>query len=97
MIPFIYVFANGPGLGQVVTEIDRPAEIQALADIFISRGGRYTITKFVDDMVQAQAVVIGLDDKPHPLATQVCPDGPLLLGAIDRLVRESVHKLNVLQ
>jgi len=97
MIPFIYVYANGSHLSQVVTEIDRPAEIQLLADNFIARGGRYVITKFVDDTVQAQAVVLGLDDKPHPLATQVCPDGPLLLGAIDRLVRESVQKLNVLQ
>ncbi len=99
MIPFIYVYANpsGAGLGQCVQTIDRPAEIQALADNFIIRGGRYVITKFVDDVVQIQAVVLGLDERPHPIATQTAPDGPLLPGAIDRLVRESIRQLDMMQ
>lgn len=92
MIPFIYVFADG----QVVQQIDRPIDIQVLADQFIHRGGRYVITMFEDGVVQAQAVVMGHEGRPHPLATQRCPNGPLLLGAVDRLVRESIEKLDLL-
>lgn len=93
MIPFIYVFADG----QVVQQIDRPIDIQVLADSFIARGGRYVITLFTDDLVEARAVVLGLDGQPFPVASQTAPNGPLLLGAIDRLVKESVQKLDMVQ
>jgi hypothetical protein len=92
MIPFIYVYDGG----EVVQQIDRPIDIQVLADQFIHRGGRYTITMFTDDVVQAQAVVLGHEGQLYPLATQLCPNGPLLLGAIDRLVRESMQQLDLL-
>lgn len=43
------------------------------------------------------AVVPGANGDPFALATQAVPNGPLLLGAIDRLVRESVRQLDVVQ
>lgn len=93
MIPFIYVHADGA----CVKEIDRPIDVQVLADSFINRGGRYLITLFTDDVVQLQAVVQGLPGEPHTLATQCVPNGPLMLGAVDRLVRESVRQLEQVQ
>ena len=89
MIPFIYVHADG----NCVKEIERPIDIQVAADSFINRGGRYLITMFADDVVQVQAVVAGAAGLPHTIASQHVPNGPLLLGAIDRLVRESVRQL----
>lgn len=93
MIPFIYVHATGA----CVKEIERPIDVQVLADSFIARGGRYLITLFADDVVQLQAVVQGLPGEPHTLATQNVPNGPLLLGAVDRLVQESVRQLDQMQ
>jgi hypothetical protein len=93
LIPFIYVHADGA----CVKEIERPIDVQVLADSFINRGGRYLLTLFVDDVVQLQAVVKGFNDEPHTIAVQTAPHGPLMLGAIDRLVRESVKQLDQVQ
>ena len=89
MIPFIYVGATK----DCATEIERPIDIQVAADSFINRGGRYVMTVYSDGVVQLQAVVAGAAGLPHTIATQHVPHGPLVLGAIDRLVRESVRKL----
>ena len=93
MIPFIYVYRDGA----CVKQIERPIDIQVLADSFIARDGRYLITLFADDVVQLQAVVQGRPGEPHTIARQVVPNGPLLPGAVDRLVRESVRQLDTVQ
>lgn len=93
MIPFIYVHADGA----CVKQIERPIDIQVLADSFINRGGRYLITLFEDDVVQLQAVVKGHDGEPFTLNSQAAPNGVMLPSAVDRLVRESVQRLDQVQ
>lgn len=93
MIPFIYVHRDGA----CVKEIERPIDIQIMADSFIHRGGRYLITLFEDDVVQLQAVVQGHDGEPFALNTQAAPNGIMLPFAVDRLVRESVRRLEMVQ
>jgi len=80
-----------------VKEIERPIDIQIAADSFIARGGRYLITLFADDVVQLQAVVKGHDDEPYTLNTQAAPNGVMLPFAVDRLVRESVRQMDMVQ
>lgn len=93
MIPFIYVHRDGA----CVKEIERSIDIQILADSFIARGGRYLITLFADDVVQLQAVVQGFDGEPYTLTSQAAPNGVMLPFAVDRLVRESVRQLDMVQ
>lgn len=93
MIPFIYVYRDGA----CVKQIDRPIDVQVLADSFIARGGRYLITLFEDDVVQLQAVVKGHDGEPFTMNTQTAPNGIMLPAAVDRLVRESVQRLDMVQ
>lgn len=93
MIPFIYVHADGA----CVKQIERPIDVQVLADSFINRGGRYLITLFADDVVQLQAVVKGWQGEPHTVASQAAPNGIMLPFAVDRLVRESVRQLDAVQ
>ena len=91
MIPFIYVFADG-ACGKNME--DRPPDIDLLGSTFVARGGRYVITLFADDVAQLQAVMHDARGEPYTLVTQTVPNGPLVLGAIDRLVRESMRRLD---
>lgn len=93
MIPFIYVHRDGA----CVKQIERPIDIQVLADSFIARGGRYLITLFADDVVQLQAVVKGHDGEPFTMNTQAAPNGIMVPFAVDRLVRESVRQMDMVQ
>lgn len=94
MIPFIRGY---PGGHKQVEQVERPPDIDLLAARFIACGGRYLIAKYSDDDVRMMAVVAAPDGELYPVAKSVTPDGPLLPGAIDNLVRESVKLLVTVQ
>ena len=93
-IPFIRVFPDKSLKGQI---IERPQEIELLASVFISRGGRFLIAVLPNDQVRAAAVVEGIDGDPIELAVETVPNGVMLPGAIDRLVRAGVAAMGTLQ
>lgn len=93
-IPFIRVFPDKSLKGEI---IERPPEIELLASVFISRGGRFLIAILSNNHVRAAAVVEGVDGDPIELAVESVPNGILLPGAIDRLVRNGMSKMATLQ
>lgn len=93
-IPFFRVYPTGP---LKVQTIERPAQIDVLASSFIARGGRYFIAVLSDDEVKMSAIIQGLGDDLHEVASEVCPNGVMLPLAVDRLVRASVAGIAAVQ
>lgn len=93
-IPFIRVFPDKTLKGEL---IERPQEIELLASVFISRGGRFLIALLPKNHVRAAAVVEGIDGEPIELAVETVPNGILLPPAIDRLVKAGMAAMGALQ
>lgn len=94
MIPFIRAFPDGH---QVLSEIERPSDIQALANRFIAHGGRYLVAVLSDEEVRLVAATMGRDGETVEMASEVTANGPAILDAVDRLVRNSLVNLDLLQ
>lgn len=93
-IPFLRVQADGP---VVVQHIERPVEIEVLAGSFLARGGRYLVCEMVDGTVTIGAVIKRLDDESYRVVPDVNVMQLMLPHEVDRMVRESVRKLDELQ
>jgi len=73
---------------RVSVTIDRPAEIEALADHFLASGGRYECEHLTTGHVSLTAVKM-VDDEMADVEIEVCANGPTVPDAVDRLVRAS--------
>lgn len=93
-IPFIRTLPDGT---TKVTTVDRGKEIGALASHFLAAGGRYLVMKMPDETVEMVAVLSNGDEEPTAVACETTEDGPPMLDAIDRLVRDSVQRVGRLQ
>jgi hypothetical protein len=94
-IPFIRSFPNGTTR---LATVDRGEEMYALACQFIAAGGRYLVMKMPDESVELVAALgNGPGKEPTGVACETTEDGPAMLDAVDRLVRESVARLDRLQ
>lgn len=93
-IPFIRVYPDNSLKGQI---IERSPEVELLASVFISRGGRFLIAVLPNDTVRAAAVVEGINGDVLELAVEAVPNGFMLPPAIDRLVRAGVAAMGTLQ
>lgn len=93
-IPFLRVQPTGP---VVVQHIERPTQIEVLAGSFITRGGRYLVTLMDDGEVRLGAVIEGADGEPYELVSGRAPNGVMLPLEVDRVVRESVRILDLVQ
>lgn len=93
MIPFIRAFPSGE---KRLQEIDRPAEIQVLANRFIAHGGRYLVAIHSDEKVELVAA-LGTSDGIRKVASETTPNGPEMIDAVDRLVKASVEGLDTVQ
>jgi hypothetical protein len=71
--------------------IERTAEVAALAKAIVEAGGRFEIEELMDHTV-SMAVEKGDDG---PVAMELCKNGPDVLDAVDRLVREAAARLKV--
>lgn len=93
-IQFTRVFPNGRN---ALVEIDgRSAEVEALAQRFIKSGGQYLImVKPGGTAVLAAGIFVG--GEPDEAATEKAENGPALMDAVDRLVRQSVKHPRVLE
>lgn len=75
------------------TEIERPAEIEALAEAFISSGGKFECEELMTGEVSLTAVHL-VEDEPDDIAIQVAKNAPGVVGeATDALVREAAKWL----
>lgn len=86
-IPFIQYLRP---LGQPKpVEIDRPAEIEAMADAFLKAGGRYECEVLTTGEVSFTAVK-SIDDEERDIAIEICENGPSVLMAVDELIKRSM-------
>lgn len=84
MIPFTqYLRPNGRPRE---TGIDRPADVEALAERFIASGGWFEAEVLSTGDVSLTACAI-VDDEPQDIDIEIAPNGPEVPQAVDRLVR----------
>lgn len=89
-IPFTqYLLPNGR---RQRTEVDRPAEIEAIARRFIDAGGRYECEVLTTGQVILTAVM-DLEGEPQDVEMEICGNGPKVMDATDRLVRNSIKHI----
>ena len=70
-------------------DIEMPAEIEQLAQIFIRRGGKYECEELTTGHVSLTAVHL-VDGEYQDIAIQVCENGPEVPACVEKLVRRSV-------
>jgi hypothetical protein len=75
------------------TEIDRPAEIEALAQQFIDAGGWYESEMLSDFTTISLTACFKVDGQPDDIEIVLCRNGPEVLDAVDNLVRKSIEWL----
>ena len=68
--------------------IERPEEIEKMAQKFIACGGVYECEHLRTNDASLTAVFNGAD-----IAIEVVPNGPKVLDAVDKLVRRSIEWL----
>lgn len=68
--------------------VDRPAHIEALAQEFIKRGGRFEAEMLTTGHVSLTACV-KVEGEPTDIAIRICDNGPAVLEAVDELVKEA--------
>lgn len=74
--------------------INRPADIEALADKFIAAGGCFECEELGDGHASLTAVAVEDEDEGSTdIAIKVVPNGPLVPDAVDALVRDAVKWL----
>lgn len=94
-IPFLVVQAGDTDVRWL--PVDRPIDIEVMGMSFFNRGGRYCMSEMQDGTVSIWAVVKRLDGEPHLIVPHVTVMRLLLPYEIDKMVRESVRKLDELQ
>jgi hypothetical protein len=70
--------------------IERPAEIVALADQLRQAGYHFDIEELTTGAISMTVETTGDDE---PLAHELCPNGPAVPDAVDRLIRTAVAAL----
>lgn len=72
--------------------IEMSAEIEALAQRFIAAGGRYEAEVLREGTVSLTAVHDDAEEKD--IAIELCPNGPEVDAAVEKLVRKSIAWLD---
>src|SRR5262245_42972124 len=73
-------------------EIERPPEIEAMAERFIAAGGRYECEELRTGHVSLTAAY-EVDGEYQDIASQLCHNGPAVPGRVDNLIRASIKWL----
>ncbi len=71
---------------KVPTEIDMPEDVEKMAHELISAGCRFEIEELSTGVIHMDCTAIGGEG---PLALELCDNGPPVVDAVERLVRES--------
>lgn len=88
-IPFTqYVLPHGRKREET---IERPAEIEALAQKFIDAGGRYECEVLTTGEVSFTAVFCDEDGDEQDVEIEICANGPAVRDAVDAIVRKSLN------
>ena len=91
MIPFTqYLLPRGQRRAE---QIERPADIEALAEKFIASGGRYECELLRDGSTASLTAVHKVDDEEQDIAIVLSVNGPAIPEKVDELVRRSADWL----
>lgn len=91
-IPFTqYVLPHGRRREET---IERPADIEALAQKFIDAGGRYECEVLTTGEVSFTAVFCDEDGDEQDVEIEICANGPAVREAVDALVRKSLNHVS---
>ena len=77
-----------PNGRRVETSIDRPEEIEQMADALKAKGLRFEV-----EVLTTGHVSMAIEDKEETIAMRVVPNGPETLKAVDELVIEASKRL----
>jgi hypothetical protein len=89
-VPFTqYLLPNGR---QVPVSVERPADVEEMAQRFIEAGGRYECEVLTTGQISLTAV-LDVDDEPQDVEIVICRNGPDVLAATDRLVAASIRHI----
>jgi hypothetical protein len=73
---------------EIATSIDRPAEVEQLAQVVIRSGARFESEVLANGTISLECVGPEDDDGDRDsLAIELSENGPTVLDAVDRLVR----------
>ncbi len=68
-------------------KIDRPPEIEKLAQEVVDRGGRFEVEVLRSGECSFEVVFTAEDGEERSAAAEICKNGPPVLDVVDRLVR----------
>jgi hypothetical protein len=89
-IPFTqYVLPRG---FKKAVAVNRPAAIADMAERFLAAGGRYECEVLTTGEVSLTAVM-NVDDEPQDVEIEICPNGPAVMDATDRLIAASLKHI----
>lgn len=91
MIPFTQ-YLRPDGRTRVV-QVERPADIEALAQRCLAAGVRFEVEELMTLEASLAAVRDTPDGEIESLSIQVVPNGPEVLEATDRLIREAAARI----
>jgi len=72
------------------TEIDMPAEIEAMANKFVRSGGWYESEMLSDYQTISLTACHKIDGESQDVVTKLCKNSPDVVAAVEYVVRESV-------
>jgi hypothetical protein len=85
-IPFTqYMLPDGR---KVPVSVERPAEIEGMAQQFIEMGGRFECEMLSTGQISLTAVC-EIDGEEQDAEIEICANGPSVPDAVDRLVRSA--------
>lgn len=86
-----YLRPNGR---QTTVWIERSPEIAALAQQVLAAGYHFDIEELMDRTVSMTVESnIPHDDEQAPIAIELCPNGPEVPAAVDRLIRTAAERI----
>jgi len=69
--------------------IERPAKITTLATAILAAGGRFEIEELREGTVSMTVEHPDYEDEQGPVAIELCENGPAVLDAVDKLIRDA--------
>lgn len=93
MIPFTqYLLPNGR---RSHIEIERPADIEAMAERFMRSGGRFECEVLRDLETVSLTAARKVDGEDQDIAIELCKNGPDVVDAVDQLVRNAAAYIDM--
>lgn len=93
-IPFTqYLLPHG---SKRLRAVERSPEIETMASRFIEAGGWFECEMLRTGDVSFTACML-VDDEPQDVEIEICPNGPAVLDAVDKIVRATCRYVGAVE